>query len=144
MLYASFLVALDSSFVFKNYIYYALYVVGFATTLTGCVLLSLSGHKMILIKDQKEYGSSLFYLVMENLSIVIAALILEKDILFLLTSKFQEPLMPMAHIIACSLILMAAGIIGLSTRRIYMTPQTIISFCLMAMAIIDSCKVLFC
>ena len=140
IMFASLFKALRPSEVSQNYIYYAIFIAGFAAMITGCVLLSLSSHKTILIKDQKETAASLVCLVVENLSIIISALLTEIDILYLLTSKYQDQLKPMGHLCACSLVFMVTGLIGLSNRRAILKLQTVISLCIMVIAVCDLCK----
>ena len=142
VLFALLMMALDSSATFRNYIYYAICIAGFAATITGCILLSLSSHKTIIIKDQKECGVSIFYLVIENLSIIIAALLTEIDVLYLMTSQHEEPLRTMAGLIIASFLFMVTGIVGLCSRRVILNLPTVLSLCFMAIAVIDVCAVL--
>lgn len=142
VLFASYMMALNSSVMFRNYIYYVICLAGFAATITGCILLSLSSHKTIIIEDQKECGTTLLYLIIENLSIIIAALLTEIDILYMMTSNYQEPLKPIASLLIASFLFMVTGIVGLSSRRFILNLQTILSLCFMAIAVIDVCAVL--
>lgn len=142
VLFVSLMMAQESSVMFRNYTYYGICLAGFAATMTGCVLLSLGSHKTIIIKDQQECGVSLVYLVIENLSIIVAALLTEIDILYLMTSKYPEPFEPMAKLLIASFLFMVTGVVGLSSRRFILNLQTILSLCFMAIAVIDVCAVL--
>lgn len=130
------MLALNATAVFRNYVYYVLYVVFFAGIITGCILLSFSSHKTILIKDQKETASSWFYLVVESLSIIVAALLTEIDLLYFLTSKNEEPLKQMASLAISSVLFMTGGVMGLSSRRAVHTPPLLFSIGLIGMAVV--------
>lgn len=136
ILFFAYMLALNATAVFRNYVYYVLYVVFFAAIITGCILLSFSSHKTILIKDQKETASSWFYLVVESLSIIVAALLTEIDLLYFLTSKYDEPLKQMASLTISSVIFMTGGIMGLSSRRAVHTPPLLFSIGLIGMAVV--------
>lgn len=139
ILFFAYMLALNATATFRNYIYYVLYIVFFAAMITGCVLLSFSSHKTILIKDQKETASSWFYLVIEALSIIVSALLTEIDLLCFLTSKYQEPLKPTATLALSSILFVTGGTVGLNSRRAVNTPQTLISICIIALAAVDLC-----
>ena len=136
ILFFAYMLALNATAVFRNYLYYVLYVVFFAVIITGCVLLSFNSHKTILIKDQNETASSWFYLVIESLSIIVSALLTQIDLLYFLTSKYEEPLKQMAGLAISSVIFMTGGVMGLSSRRAVHTPPLLFSIGLIGMAVV--------
>lgn len=117
-------------------LYYIIYAIASLLTITGCVLLSKSSHETIIIKDIKEDVFSIFCLLLENASILFGTLIIELDLIYLFTSSQIEPLRAAAHIFICSFSFMLSGLLALLDRRIIWNATTILSFCIMALAVL--------
>ena len=117
-------------------LYYFIYAIASLLTITGCVLLSKSSHETIIFKDKKEDVFSIFCLLLENASILFSTLIIELDLIYLFTSSQIEPLRAAAHIFICSFAFMLSGLLALLDRRIIWNATTILSFCIMALAVL--------
>lgn len=74
--------------------------------------------------------------------VTIGTLILELDIIYLFTSAQTEPLRAAAHVFICSFAFMLSGLLALRVRRTIWNVTTVLSFCIMAMAVLDLFKAL--
>lgn len=124
------------------FLYYLIYAIGALLTIAGCVLLFKSSHETIIAKDKKEDYFSVICLLVEIASVLSGALITELDLVYMFTSSQTEPLRASAHIYICSFALMLSGLLALRVRRTIWNLTTIISFCIMAIAVADLCRVL--
>ena len=142
ILFFSSFFSLGSREAFRYIGYFFIFAVGTSFVIAGCIFLFNHSHKTILIKDQKETITSIFYLVVEIASIIVGVLLIELDILFLLTENVSEQLRAIAQIQICSFWFTFSGTWGLCYRRDITTMPTILSLCIMVLAFVDLCDAL--
>jgi hypothetical protein len=142
LLFSSSILSFDLDTIFRNQLYYLIYISGFVGACVGCFFLSFCSHKKIINKDKKESCSSICFLILENTSVLCGIILLELDIIFWLTNNSPSKYMDIAHILVCSLIFVLSGLFGLCNRRMFTNISTIISLCFIALAILDLSKTL--
>ena len=142
ILFFSAVISFDLGEAFRYIGYYFIFAVGTSFAIAGCIFLFIHSHKTILNKDQKETITSIIYLIVEIASVIVGVVLTEWDILLMLTANISEQMQSVAQLFICSFLFTLTGAWGLCYRRVYINMQTLLSLCIMAIAILDLGKVL--
>ncbi|MBR2549009.1 MAG: hypothetical protein IKE92_03200 [Clostridiales bacterium] len=117
-----------------NYMLY--YIVCASTLIAGCIVLSIYSHKKLVIKDHKESFSSKGLLLLDNASVMVGAILSEFSLAMKLTSKLSDQGLGISAVFGSSIMFVCSGLLGLGSRRVFTNFLTIISYFVLAFAII--------
>lgn len=113
--------------------YLVCYLVLAVTCIVGCYMASHWSHMKLVRKDNRECFSSVCYLIVENSSILFGQALTNIDIAYKLILQKSDRDLVAGEVMIFSSFFLVAGLLGLSSRRIFTTPLSIIAICLMVL-----------